>query len=217
MRSWSAPSSSGCSAGRPLTDLGLAVREGRVDLRGLPLPEPSRLDRFELGDWFVEELGGTLAFRDVRLDGLDLGGARLGRLRFEASALSNCSFQDADCREWRLWGTTVIDCDFAGANLRDAAVGTGFDRRGARNEWRAVSFAGADLRVGAAQSADFLDCDFSLAKLVNVTFAQCRFERGRFRGPMSRIVFDGRPLGPDRPAPAAMVERRLHRCACSTT
>jgi uncharacterized protein YjbI with pentapeptide repeats len=188
-------------AGRPLTGLGLGEHEGRVDLRGLPAPQPRRLQRFETQGWFVEQLGDLVKFRGVRLENLDLGGAALESLRFHDAVVTGCRFDGASCRDWRLWGSDVSDSSFVGADLRESAVGTWHE--GHRNSWRRADFSGADFRVAVSWEAVYEDCDFSGAKLAKVKFEQCTLARCRFSGELREVVFDGRDLT-DRPAPAEM-------------
>ena len=189
--------------GRGLDGLGLDSHEGRVDLRGLPAPVPARLRRFESQGWFVEVLGGLIAFRGVQLRDLDLSGAQLPSLRFFGSQIANCRLDGANCQDWRLWDTEVADCSFSRASLRDAAVGTWQDDQ--RNAWRRVNFTRADFRVATCWEAVFEDCDFSGAKIAGVEFSQCTLSRCRFAGQLSRVLFDGREL-PNRPAPPPMVK-----------
>lgn len=189
-------------AGRDLGGLSLGEHEGRVDLRFMPAPIPKRLERFEALGWFTEKLGDLISLRDVELADLDLSGAQLPSLRFHGVSVINCRFDGAACGDWRLWSSTVTDCSFRKAELRGAAVGTWHN--GLRNEWRRIDFSGADFRVGVTRSAAYEDCDFSGAKIVGVEFSQCTFTRCRFTGAISKVLFDGRDLSPERPAPPQM-------------
>lgn len=189
-------------AGRGLDGLELGRHEGRVDLRGLPAPLPARLRRFESQGWFVEVLGNLITFRGVRLDSLDMSGAQLQNFRFFDSQIANCRLDNANCHDWRLWNAKITDCSFTNTNLRDSALGTWHEGR--RNMWRRVSFAQADFRIVAPLEAVFEDCDFSAAKISGVTFSQCTFVRCRFAGVIQQVLFDGRDLSPERPAPPQM-------------
>ncbi len=189
-------------AGRGLDGLGLGWHDGRVDLRGLPAPVPSRLRRFESQGWFVEVLGNLITFRGVRLRGLDLSGAQLQSWRFFGSQVADCRLDGASCQDWRLWDTEVADCGLSRASLRDAAVGTWHEGR--RNAWRRVDFGRSDFRVVEPLEAVFEDCDFSGAKIRGVNFSQCSFARCRFAGAIREVLFDGRDLSPERPAPPQM-------------
>lgn len=86
----------------------------------------------------------------------------------------------------------MTDCSFAGASLRDAAVGIWHNGR--CNIGRRVSFAGTDFRVVAPLGAIFEDCDFSEARLAKVRFERCAITRCRFAGLLKEVVFDGQSL-----------------------
>jgi uncharacterized protein YjbI with pentapeptide repeats len=189
-------------SGSSLNGIGLGSYEGRVDLRELSVPVPARLRRFESQGWFVEVLGDLVVFRGARLEGLDLSGAQLQSLRFFGSLIADCRLERANCKDWRLWDTEVRDSSFVRANLRDAAVGTWHEGR--RNKWRRVDFSRADFRVGTCWEAVYEDCDFSDAKIKGINFSQCAFTRCRFAGAIREVLFDGRDLSPERPAPPQM-------------
>lgn len=55
-------------SGRALAGLGPGEIAGRVDLRGLSVPIPQRLKRFDAAGWFAEELGGLVQLRGARLE-----------------------------------------------------------------------------------------------------------------------------------------------------
>lgn len=194
-------------AGRSLDGLGLDKYDGRVDLRFLPAPVPRRLERFEALGWFVEVLGDLITFRGVELDHLDLSGAQLQHLRFFDTNITDCRFDAAVCRDWRMWNTSVTACSFVKADLRDAAVGTWRKgrrwRKGQRNEWRNVDFTGADFRVAVSQGALYEDRDFGTATLAKVRFEQCALVRCRFAGALKDVFFDEREL-PGRASPHQM-------------
>jgi uncharacterized protein YjbI with pentapeptide repeats len=188
-------------AGRSLTNLGLGTYEGRIDLRGFQVPSAIRLKRFQSRGWFVEELGEGVRFKGALWENLDLSNSKLQGCRFHESTLRHCVFDGTDCRDWRLWGTSVEDCSFAGAKMRDSAVGTWHEGR--RNIWSRVSFARADFRVGVCWSAIFEDCDFSSARLDGVKFEQCALSGCVFSGDLRSVTFDGRELS-ERPAAGSM-------------
>ncbi len=178
--------------GRPVDGLDVQEHEGRVDLRGLPAPPPRRLQRFEAAGFFVEQLGDLLEFRRVALQGLDLRGAQLQSLRFFDSTISDCRFDNARCSDWRLWHCDVADTSFAGADLREGALGTWHE--GQRDTWRRIDFSKADLRGTSPSQGLFEDCDFSAANLTGVQFKQCALIRCRFAGELRDVLFDGRDL-----------------------
>ena len=135
------------ATGQALDGLGLDTVEGRIDLRGLPASG--------------SDVGGPpeiVVLRAAHLERLDLRGARLS-WRFHDSAVRDCRFEAADCRDWRLWNATVHECRFSGADLEGSAVGTWHNDRG--NAWETIDFTDADFRVGVSRVARYEDCDFS--------------------------------------------------------
>jgi uncharacterized protein YjbI with pentapeptide repeats len=188
-------------AGRPLKDLRLGEHNGRVDLRGLPMPQPRLLRRFERDGWFIEELGDRLLFKGVRLAGLDLSGSLLDSIRFWDCGIEDCLFERARCQHWGLLRTEVVNCSFAGADLRQAAVGAWSD---GGNVYRGVSFVRADLRVGSCPAATFIDCDFSQARLEKVDFQSTSFVRCRFAGDLVEVMFYDHGFKTGKPDPNPM-------------
>src|SRR5439155_11893059 len=129
-------------AGESLKGLEHREHAGRVDLRGLPLRVPEPIKRNTPNGWTVEELPRLTKFERVRLADLDLTGAELQSLRFFETTIANCRFDDSNCRDWRLWATRVTDTTFAGADLREAALGPWLEGRG--NVYERVTFSGAN-------------------------------------------------------------------------
>jgi uncharacterized protein YjbI with pentapeptide repeats len=185
-------------SGQTLTGLGLDEHEGRIDLRNAPAPIPRRLARFATERWFVEQLGELIQFRDVAIVGIDFSGAMLPHFRFHGTRIEDCRFDSAACLDWRLWASTVVECDFSRTSLRQSALGNWHAQRG--NAWQRVDFTRADVRGAVLTSSLFEDCKFDRTKLDGVSFDQCALRRCRFQGTLRRVTFDGRPL-PDRAPP----------------
>jgi pentapeptide repeat protein len=139
--------------------------------------------------------------RKTKLRGLDHSAAQAVGIRWTGCRIEECSFEDAVLRDLRIWDTKVSGCSFAGADLRDAVVGSWHRKR--RNEWRQVSFAGTDLRGAVVVGALFEGCDFSKARLDGVQFEQCDLRDCTFAGNLRNVIFDCRPR-PDRPAPTPL-------------
>jgi len=173
-------------ARRPLDDLGLGTHEGRVDLRGLPFPQPQRLRRFEKDGWFIEELSDRVCFKSTRLVGLDLSGAVMDTVRFWDTKVEDCRFDGARCQHLGLVRTEVTDCSFVGADFRQSALGAWAD---GGNVFCRVTFDGADFRVGSCPAATFIDCDFSQARIEKVDFQSSSFVRCRFAGELREVMF----------------------------
>jgi uncharacterized protein YjbI with pentapeptide repeats len=178
--------------GRSLSDLVSEERDGRVDLRGLPLPSPARKAQIAVGGAGYQVIDGMIEMRGVRWEGLDLSHARLSNLRLSSCVIVDCVLDSASCRDWRLWASEVTSSSFDGCDLRDSAIGTWHD--GQRNTWRQVRFRGANLRGALALGAHFEACDFSDAVLEGVEFQQSTLRGCQFSGVVKDVVFDCRDL-----------------------
>ena len=108
--------------GKPLDGLRLETRDGRIDVRGLALPEPTVLRRFQFH-------GTTLAATDafivhgVKWRNLDFTGSRLAGLRLMHGLVENCRFDGCNLQGVRIWATSFRDVSFKGANLRGSVLG----------------------------------------------------------------------------------------------
>ena len=188
-------------AGRPLGHLDLGDHDGRVDLRGLQFPQPKRLRRFEEEGWFIEELSDRVAFNDARLEGLDLSGAVLDAVRLCDTRVDDCRFDGARWQHLGMVRTSLLRSSFAGADLRQAALGTWVD---GGNVFEQVSFVGADLRIGSCPAATFVDSDFSDARLEKVDFQSSSFVRCRFAGELREVTFYDHGFKTGKPDPNPM-------------
>ncbi|NUR96584.1 MAG: pentapeptide repeat-containing protein [Kribbellaceae bacterium] len=142
-----------------------------------------------------------MELKKAKLHGEDYRAARISAPRWTACRIEQCTFEDAVLRDLRIWDTKVSESSFARADLRDAVLGSWYRKR--RNEWRHVSFAGADLRGAVIIGALFDGCDFSDARLDGVHFEQCELRGCTFAGDLTEVIFDCRPRT-DRPAPAPL-------------
>ena len=188
--------------GLPLDDLPLGRHEGRIDLRGLVVSPPQQLRQINRQSLSAIELDRVVVLRAVVLQDLDLSGAHLESLRFFHCKISSCRFDGANCQDWRLWGVQVVDTSFAEANMRDAVLGAWHESRG--DVYRNVSFVRADLRGVVCDSATFLDCDFSFARIVNIDFGSSSFVRCRFAGEIRDVIFWDRGFDTGKPDPNPM-------------
>jgi uncharacterized protein YjbI with pentapeptide repeats len=159
-------------AGRPLTGLGLGEVDGRVDLRGLRLEARTRLD-------------------DVTLEGLDLRRAVLDHVALMRCAIRDCRFDHASCQQVKAWACDVTDCSFAGADLFAAMLEGWHDGRA--NRFTGVSFVDANLRRGVG-GGQYVDCDFSGARVANRTFDGVTFVRCTFAGPLYKATIRPRAV-----------------------
>ena len=181
---------------------GIGTHEGRQDLRGLVAASPKVLGRVSAGNFSAEVAGGLVELRGVRWQALDLSHARLPSLRFFGSQILDCRFEQASCRDWRLWATEVSDSSFDGADLRDSAIGTWRDGRS--NRWRSVSFDRADLRGALALGCDLESCTFRDSRLSDAQFQHVTMRNCTFSGAMKDVLFDCREL-PGKPTADVLV------------
>ena len=173
--------------GESLDDLALPVRNGRIVVRDLTLPKPSRGRGAVAGFEGVAELRGTTVLRNVRWKGLDFAECSLSGLRFVDCRLEDCCFERALCRGWRMWNTTVKRTEFREADLHGAALG-GVDA-GKRNRFENVYFVRSDMRETAWVSCDMIGCVFEETRLDKVDFQGTRFEHCSFVGEVREVLF----------------------------
>lgn len=172
----------------PLDDLPIARFNDRVDLRGISFsrptlsPYPSPLPHLDL-----TEVQGTIKLEGTRLRNLDLSHASLESMRFIGCEIDDCMFAEANCRDWRLWSTSVKSSSFEGAKLRDASLGAWHNKRA--DTYEQCSFRRSDLRGAVCTDGAFTECDFSEAQLVKLDFGGTNFVRCRFAGELREVIF----------------------------
>jgi uncharacterized protein YjbI with pentapeptide repeats len=182
---------------RRLDQLPLGRHDGRIDVRGLEVPDPQVGGSYRVGGLQFTETYGVPELHRLSLEGVDFTGARLSHVRMRNCRFVNCVFDRASCRGWRLWDCTIEECSFRGADLRESALGPW--PHGV-NTWANDDFSGADLRELVIKGANFEQCDFSESRLDGAELHQCTIRGCRFQGRMERVIFEGREL-PARPFP----------------
>jgi len=191
--------------------------EGRLDLRGLIVPEP-----VELADIVVPSAvpGNTMTFTQtsgrVKIAGqewmdVDLSYSWLASLGVENFRWVNCRFDAAVLRDSRIWDTDVQDCTFESADLRGAPIGTA--TLAARDTWwRNVSFRDAVMGAGGFLSGWHAeDVSFEGAKIVGLDFEQVTLVRVVFDGKLRKVHLNNRVVEGD-PAPGPLVDCDFSRC-----
>ncbi|WP_371415829.1 pentapeptide repeat-containing protein [Oerskovia sp. KBS0722] len=149
------------------------------------LPGPSVGGRETIVHEAVHEI------RNVAVENLDLRGARIEHLRLVGVTLRNCRFDGSELRDLRVWWSTVENCSFVEADLKDSSLG-GRGAKGLRRRttiWRACDFRRADLRRTGHASESYADCDFRGARLSGVDFDGAVHEGSLFSGLLSEVVF----------------------------
>lgn len=179
--------------GKVLDGLGLGVKDGRLDLSGLLAPEPAiaKTVRTPLAE--VSVLDGITVLNQITWESLDFSGAELNGLRFQNCNITDCVFNQCDCRDWRLWGTTVLNTTFSSADLRKSALGGVQEER--MNTFQKVDFTRADLRQTAYVSARFVGCLFKNTRLNKVNFQGSVFTDCVFEGELREVCFNQRAFG----------------------
>ena len=179
-------------AGEPLTRLSLPTKGGRIDLSGLMLPEPKALERWHTPIGNVESYKPNASLRKVKWSDIDFSQSELHSVCFEESEISNCCFDQCELQNLRLWASTIEDCSFRGADLRQSGLGLATIEgtlSGRRNRFVNVDFAKADLRNTVYVAAAFERCSFRFAKLVNILFGTSTFVDCSFEGELREVRF----------------------------
>jgi len=178
--------------GESLTDLSLPKKNGRIDFSGLVLPQPKVLERRNIPFGKMERYEPNALFQKAKLHDIDFSQSKLDSLSFEESELSNCCFDRCELRNLRIWASTIRDCTFCDADLRESGLGLATIERplsGKRNRFINVEFAKADLRNTVYVAAAFEQCSFRFAKLVNILFGTSTFKDCSFEGELREVRF----------------------------
>jgi uncharacterized protein YjbI with pentapeptide repeats len=172
---------------KPLDGLALGVKDGRIDLGGLELPEPSVVRRFQFKGVPMADIEPGAVLQGVKWRNLDFSDSTLNGLRLFGCEIANCRFGNCQLQDLRLWSTKTSDSSFRGANLRKAALGAVQDGR--RNSFSNVDFTQTDLRQTAYTAASFDRCVFHHAKLEKIDFQTSTFSECQFEGELLRVLF----------------------------
>jgi uncharacterized protein YjbI with pentapeptide repeats len=189
-------------AGRPLDGLRQETRDGRIDVRGLELPEPTVLRRFQFHGTAMAATDGSIV-HEVKWRNLDFTGSKLAGLRLMSSLVENCRLDDCNLQEVRIWATSFRDVSFKGANLRGSVLGGVHE--GVRNSFIGVDFSESNLRGSTYEAAAFECCVFSHAKLVKIDFQTSTFADCRFEGELDDVLFYRRAFKGETYPPNEMV------------
>lgn len=172
--------------GETLRGLGLPLKEGRIELRGIcaPRPDPKELIRTAIADAMVVE---TVVVKRATWDSLHFSGCCLDSLRLFDCVIRNCVFDECSCHDWRMWSTAVSDTSFYRTDFRQSALGG--TKEGERNSFCRTVFHAADLRQTSYDSAQFVGCTFKDSKLDKVDFQGSTFEDCTFEGDLREVLF----------------------------
>jgi uncharacterized protein YjbI with pentapeptide repeats len=186
----------------PLRGLNLANNGGRIDLRGIVVPEVTKEKLPPFRNWGLQRLEGWLEFRNVKFENIDFAGSDLRNARFFNSIIAGCRFDNADCENWSLKATDVIRTTFVRTRLREAALGPWYEGHGNRYEF--VDFSHADMRGLSSTTATYVDCNFSNARLEKLEFQSSSFIRCHFAGELREVLFYDRGFKTGKPDPNPM-------------
>jgi fluoroquinolone resistance protein len=189
--------------GKSLDGLSLETKDGRINLRGLALPDPSVIRKYQMANSTVWEIEPAAVFRRVKWQDLDFSSSKLNGIRLFDCEIRNCLFEKSQLKDLRVWSTVVTESSFIGADLRKAALGGVQD--GKRNTYLNVDFSEADLRETAYRAASFERCVFRNTKLVNVDFQTSTFTDCVFEGELRDVLFYRRGFNGEAFPPNEMV------------
>ena len=199
--------------GKSLDGLALGTKDGRIDLGGLELPEPSVVRRFQMRGIAMAEIDLGAVIQGAKWQNLDFTGSKLNGLRLFACELNNCHFDRCQLQDLRVWTTTFTECSFKGANLKKSALGG--VQNGKRNIYSGVNFSGSDLRETVYKAAAFERCVFRDAKLVKIDFQTSTFNDCVFEGELRDVLFyrrgfEGEAFPPNEMANVDFSRAKLH-------
>src|SRR3954464_13237054 len=101
--------------GRGLTDLESGDSSGRIDLRGLQLPDPVVVRQVKVSGAQVSEIAGEEKIQGITWRGVDFTGSKLNGLRLVDCEIENCVFDECQLRDLRMWSTRVSQTSFVGS------------------------------------------------------------------------------------------------------
>jgi uncharacterized protein YjbI with pentapeptide repeats len=171
-----------------LDGLPLGTKGGRIDLRGLTLPESVETGKKTFGRYIVKEIKSSAVCRQAKWESLDFTGSNLKSVRIFDSSIRNCLFDDCQMQDFRIWSSVIADSSFKGAKLLGAALG-GVDN-GKRNRFAGIDFSSADMRETAYKSASFERCIFGHTRLEKTNFQGTSFVDCRFEGEVRDVLFN---------------------------
>jgi uncharacterized protein YjbI with pentapeptide repeats len=172
---------------KPLSGLPVETRSGRVNLGAVELPAPSLLRRAHVHGVTLNELMPGAIIQGAEWQSIDFTGSKLGSIRFFDCDIRDCLFDNCQLKDWRVWGTTISQSSFKGANLMKSALGAVFNAK--RNTYSEVDFSEADLRETVYRAAAFEKCVFRGTKLSGIDFQTSTFKDCIFVGELRDVLF----------------------------
>lgn len=152
--------------GRPIESSPFGKIDGRIDLRGLPIPSDTRVHA-------------------VKGRSVDLSYATLAGVWIEACSFEDVAFDDAVAADIADHGNQFSECSFARTSFRGAALGY----RGSR--FASNRFVEADFRGAIFIRPEIDDCEFDRCRFDGVDFKGASFRRTKFSGEVKDVWFRG--------------------------
>jgi uncharacterized protein YjbI with pentapeptide repeats len=165
----------------------LPMRDGRYDLSGVMVAEPTVERTFEVAGRAFQKRSGISKVQGQKWENIDFTDAELGSMQFHDCELANCVFKGSNCSGWKAWRSNFRNCRFERTDLREAALGPVANNR--RNYFAGVEFVEADMRNSYWTSAELVNCVFRNAKLVKMEFGGSVFTDCAFIGKLDEVLF----------------------------
>ncbi|MDE2125650.1 MAG: pentapeptide repeat-containing protein [Armatimonadetes bacterium] len=197
--------------GGDLSGLKEELVNGRLDMRGLKLAEPSLVNVTKIEGLDAGELTWYTELERFHWTSIDFAGATLPSLRFLYGIIEDCVFDDCVLADLRIWATRLENVSFRGADMRGAALGTMED--GYCDTYVNVDFTQADLRRAFSHKSTFTNCIFRNTRLRKVEFWGSNFIDCVFEGELREVIFarDAWPPGEFPPNEMINVDLRKSR------
>ncbi len=173
--------------GRRLDGLPLSHYEGRVDLRGVRGPSEGNA---HWRRWDDDDHTSPPTIGAIVMEGLDFSGSSLPHWRWMGTTVLNCRFDGANIDDLGTWATRVEDASFARTRGVPRCLGAWLDGR--QGVFRRVDFSHADLRGKHFSMTDFIECDFSHARIHKCEWYEAGLVRCRFAGLVRENIWSDR-------------------------
>jgi uncharacterized protein YjbI with pentapeptide repeats len=173
--------------GKGLEGLGLGLIDGRVDLRGLAIPEPQPVQTVRTPIADMTKVVGITNIKGVEWKRLHFSSAQLTGLVFTDSSLNDCIFDQCKMKGIRVWATDFSNVRFRSVDLRNSLLGGTNEVK--RTTYRNVEFVSADMRGTVYTDTEFTKCDFKKCRLDKVDFQSSAFVDCSFEGELREVLF----------------------------
>ncbi|MEU3500623.1 pentapeptide repeat-containing protein [Streptomyces hundungensis] len=167
--------------GAGLDGLDLSQVNGRWDLDGFRFPNEVPRDA-----------AGRIWLHGVSVDGVSFRGAKIDGLALQKSTILGCDFENASCRNWGVWNSSIESTSFQGADLRGSTFG--YVEEGIPNALKDVIFDNSRLMDCVLNSVVFDSCRLRGVDIIDMDIKACSFIDCEFEGDIRDSTIDGRHL-----------------------